>query len=295
MVPPKSMAKKRIRFFCITDFECLDETSFKDRYQAQYMAGALEHCPSTNRPHMQAVVYYENARTIASLGKKRKNEVQETFGAALDAIGYCAKGTRPKDPPGGYRTYLDEPCEGFWEEGERPAQGKRTDLLTVAAAVKAGRSVDDVAMNDPQAFHTYGRTLERIELIRLRQTFRTEQTRGIWIYGGTGKGKSHKAFQGYTPDTHYVLNVTDCGWWEGYKGQPTVIINDFRGQMTYTEMLLLVDKWPHTVRLRNKGPVPFTSNLVIVTSSLHPSQVYHNLHAADKIDQLCRRFEIEEL
>lgn len=284
----------RSRFFVITDFECLDETSFTNRYQGAYMAGALETCPTTGTKHMQGVVYYENARTVASIGKRRKNNVEVARGSAADAIGYCAKGTRDK-PTEGYGKFLEDPCEGFWEQGERPSQGKRTDLLLVANQVKEGRTVDDVALNDPQAFHNYGRTLERIEEIRLRQCHRTEMTKGLWLWGPTGVGKSHEAFDGYTPETHYVLNLEDNGWWEGYTGQATVIINDFRGQIRYGELLNLVDKWPHSVRRRNKAPMPFTSKLVIVTSSMQPSQIYHNLHAQDSLAQLEDRFEIREL
>ena len=55
-------------------------------------------------------------------------------------------------------------------------------------------------------------------------------TEGYWYYGPTHSGKSHIAFEGYTPDKIYVkdLNVM---WWDGYKQQDIVIINEFRGQL----------------------------------------------------------------
>lgn len=288
------MPNQRARLFVITDFECLDKDSFCSRYNAQYMAGALETCPTTGRSHMQGVVYYANARSIAALGRKRRNNVEVAKADILDAVGYCAKGAREK-PEAGFRVYLDDPCDGFFQEGERPHQGQRTDLIEAAAEVRAGRSVDSIVIEAPQVFHNYGRTLERIEEIVLRSKHRTEMTVGVWLWGPTGVGKSHRAFEGYSNDTHYVLNLEDNGWWEGYVGQDIVIINDFRGQIRYSELLNLVDRWPHSVKRRNRAPMPFVSKKVIITSSMPPEQVYHNVAAQDSLDQLTRRFEIVEI
>lgn len=40
-------------------------------------------------------------------------------------------------------------------------------------------------------YHQYGRTLNAVEDITLRQKYRKWMTEGIWIYGKTGVGKSH--------------------------------------------------------------------------------------------------------
>ena len=82
---------------------------------------------------------------------------------------------------------------------------------------------------------------------------------------------------------------------EGYRQQDIVIINEFRGQIPYSELLDLIDKWPKTVKRRNREPVPFTSKHVIITSSLHPKDVYKNLSQTDKMDQLYRRIILHKL
>ena len=66
-------------------------------------------------------------------------------------------------------------------------------------------------------------------------------TQGTYIHGPSGVGKSHMAFQGFTPETHYVKCLED-EWWDGYTGQPIVIINEFRGQIKLSELFDLVDK-----------------------------------------------------
>lgn len=78
-------------------------------------------------------------------------------------------------------------------------------------------------------------------------------------------------------------------------GQETVIINEFRGGILFSELLELVDKWPKQVRRRNREPLPFISKNVIITSALHPKDVYHNISENDSFAQLERRFEIRRL
>lgn len=57
----------------------------------------------------------------------------------------------------------------------------------------------------------------------------------------------------------------------------------------------MIDKWPHTVRRRGKEPMPFTSELVLISSSLHPRKIYKNRDVEDSMDQLLRRIEIIEM
>jgi len=192
----------------------------------------------------------------------------------------------------------DEYCtkDGKFEVGGKlPSQGKRTDLDDLKDAIKDGVSLDDITMKRPTLYHQYGRTLEKVELICLRKKWRTEMTEGIWYWGETASGKSHRAFENFHPDTHYLVALNDKGWWEGYKGQETVILNDFRGEMRYNELLQLIDKWPYDVKLRNKGKLPFISKRVIITSSLPPHKCFPNRQEEDDIAQLLRRIKVIEL
>ena len=146
-------------------------------------------------------------------------------------------------------------------------------------------------MESPVLFHQYGRTLTRIEDIAMRRKFRTWMTECTWYYGPTGTGKSERAHAGFNPDTHYVWK-DDHGWQDGYTGQETIIMNDFRGEIKYNTFLQLVDKYPITVSRRGREPFPFLARHVIVTSSLSPEQVFHRRAAEDLLDQLLRRVKV---
>jgi len=245
-----------------------------------YLLICSEICPSTKREHWHAGVKFKSTREFSVMKKLYPTcNIQEKskYSTWEQLQTYCKK-------------------DGKFEEfGTLPKneQGKRNDLNKIKDSILEGEeSVDDILTNNPILYHQYGRTLEKIEDQRMRKLFRTEMTLGFWLWGDTGSGKSHTAYKNFHPDTHYVLNINDKGWWEGYKQQETVIINEFRGQIAYSELLDLVDKWPKSVPRRGKEPLPFTSKRVIITTSLPPDEVYHNLSIKDSLKQLYRRFKI---
>lgn len=249
----------------------------------KYLGYEREICPESGKKHWQGFVGFVNEITmkgvITRLGFDIPPHVEMMRGSIQSNERYCGK-------DGGLKKF-----------GVFPRQGERKDIEEFRDhIIKGEMTVDDIAINAPEYHYKYGRTFDKIEDITMRKKYRTEMTKGIWYYGPTGVGKSHKAYEGFTPETHYVLNVMDNGWWEGYKQQPTVIINEFRGQIPYGELLDLVDKWPKSVKRRNREPMPFISKTVIITSCMHPSEVYKNIVNKDEsINQLLRRFDIIKL
>lgn len=264
----------RSRAWCFTlnNYTDVDEKALNE-IECQYIIYGKEIAPTTNTPHLQGYIYFKNAITFNSIKKKLPNKchIEKAKGSPQENVKYCSK----------------EGNTIF--KGQQPIQGERKDLNELRDDILKGKSVDDIAVEDPEVYHQYGRTLEKLEDIAQRSKFRTEMTTCEWITGPTGSGKSHKAFTNFSPDTHYVLNTEDKGWWDGYKGQDNVIINDFKGEIRYGQLLQLIDKWPYSVPRRNRQPAPFVSKHVIITSIMRPEEVYHKLHERDGIDQLLRR------
>lgn len=229
-------------------------------------------------PHLQGYIYFKDGKTRATVSKmiKRAN-IRQAKGSAEQNRIYCTKDN------------------DFVEEGIIPKQGCRNDLNAIKDDIMDGRLVDDIVLENPILYHQYGRTLNKIEDLRMRKLYRTEMTTCEWLYGKTGVGKSHEAFANYNPETHYVWKLDDNGWQDGYTQQETVIINDFRGEIKYNDLLKLVDKWPEFVKRRNREPMPFISKHIIITSSLHPKDIYKNRQTEDKLQQLLRRISIRKL
>jgi len=276
------------RGWCFTDYD--DVTLSKDEYILRfadytYLVVGREVCPTTSKIHWQGCIEYPNARHFTRLHRDYPNIHWEKRKGSINAnVEYCTK-------------------DGdYIESGTKPVgQGSRTDLLNLRTMLLNGTNVNDIVITDPYAYHTYGRTLERIETIRLSQTRRNGlMPRCIWYWGPTGVGKSHMLFNHpdippYNPDTHYLW-AEDNGWWDDYNGHPYVLINEFRGQIPYSLLLTLTDKWDCKVKRRNRPARPWLAEVIIVSSPMHPQDVYHGVISnEDHIDQLLRRFEIIHL
>lgn len=234
-----------------------------------------EIAPTTGTPHIQGFIYFKNVQPIASVIRLISGaHIEPMKGTPIQASDYCKKS-------GEYET-----------GGECPENGRRTDLEEVYRMVNDGMDLDDIVLQNPDAYNRAHRVLHRLEDIQLRRRKRTDYTQGEWIYGTTGTGKSEYAF---SHENAYAYPY-DNGWWDGYRQQETVVIDEFRGQLPFNELLRMVDKHPnYFVRRRCREPMPFNSKKVIITSSLPPWVVYGNLMTGDSLEQLFRRFEVFEL
>lgn len=283
--------------FCFTLFDFTLKDKFIE-YGCKYLIMGLEICPESKREHYQSYMEFKSTKEFAVLRKHfPKVHFERRIGTQEEAIKYCKKGEQSKEEWTAHKWHgpnwgLNAKVEEYGEFTE-DEQGKRNDLITIKDKLLEGIvSCEDIMEEMPNMYHQYGRTLDKIEDKAMRKKFRNFMTLGFWLWGDTGAGKSHLAFKDFSPDTHYILNLNDKGWWEGYKQQDTVIMNEFRGQITYGELLDLVDKWPKSVPRRGREPLPFISKRIIITSSLPPDEVYHNLSINDSLEQLKRRFKI---
>lgn len=270
---------EKSRLWCFTSFDLdFDYQAYLDSSSAQYIIVGRETCPKSKKLHDQGFVYFSGARrrsAFKSVAKQLGNSHVSMCNGNLDQnCDYCGKDDKVR------------------EFGTKPKQGHRTDLEAVANQILSGSvSVRTITCENPSLYHQYGRTLTKLEDIALRKKYRSWRTSGTWLWGITGSGKSHKAFEGFDPDTHYIF-PNDKGWWDAYTGQETVIIDEFRGNIKYAELLALLDKYPKSVRRRCREPVPFLAKHIIITSSMPPADVYHNIQSGDKLAQLLRRIDV---
>lgn len=248
-----------------------------------YLVYQKETCPTTLKSHWQGYVEMKKKITMGGLKKK----------VSANAHWEIAKGSADQN-----KAYCHKDQEGASDKAEfgvPMAQGERTDLEGIAQSIKEGAKVNDLAEMNPQSFHTFGRTMDRLETIRMNKNVRTEMTTITWLWGRTGTGKSHMlteliAKEGRNINEAYWHNVHDKMWWDGYYQQDDVILDDFRGEIPFQQLLRLADKYPMTVAQRNKQPMNFVSKKIWVTSSKSPEQCYAAMTGAeDRVSQLLRR------
>lgn len=287
----------RSRSYCFTlNNYTEEEIDFIKQTDCKYLVFGKEVGEKNGTPHLQGFVSFNSARTMKGIHKDLgwERTALKPSRKPLSAIDYCKKGEQSHEEweEWGVKGENYGKNADFFEMGKYE-QGARNDLRRAYEAVKEGKSVDDVAWDDPSSYNAASKTLMKLEDVRLRKMRRTEMTEGIWVYGGTGVGKSTWAFE-QGGDSFYVYPY-DSEWWDAYKCEDCVIIDEFRGQIPYDTVLRMVDEHPNFfVRRRCREPMPFVSKKVIITSSLPPWKVFKNRDQQDSLKQIFRRFKIYE-
>lgn len=274
---------KRARNWCFTinNYTQNDEELIKS-WDTTYLVFGRETAPTTKTCHLQCYCVFPNARTLFGVKKLHNTAHWEIAkGNAKQNYDYCSK------------------CGDFEETGKMPAApnnkgGKNGTISRLRDDMIAGKKVGEIVMDEPDMYHMYGRTLNAIEDEIMILKRRTEMTKGLWIWGPTGVGKSHFAFNYDTPENTYVHTI-DGDWWDSYRQQKVVVINEFRGEIKFSRLLELCDKWPTSVRRRGRAPLPFISEIIIITSCSPPEEIFKNIDDEDRLDQLYRRFEVRRL
>lgn len=251
-----------------------------------YLVFQLEQCPDTGNVHWQGYCEFKKQLSLSTVQQELyggdKFHVEARRGTASEARDYCMK---------------DDTSLGFtFEMGVLSKQGERVDLIEMKDSIVEGTRVEEIMLARPMAYHQYGRTMNAIEDLVLRNKKRTWMTQGIWYWGETGAGKSHRAFTEHGDDYYVKMWGKDTDWWDAYRGQSVVIFNEFRGQIDYAQLLQLLDKWPHWVSRRGREPMPFLAKTIVFTCTVLPAGVFkRQAEKADSLDQLMRRLSCVEV
>jgi len=96
-------------------------------------------------------------------------------------------------------------------------------------------------------------------------------------WGPTGTGKSHASWAS-AGTTGYSKSPT-TKFWDGYRGQSNVVIDEFRGDIGITHLLRWLDKYPVNVEVKGSA-LPLCATEFFITSNLHPSEWYPTLDPA---------------
>lgn len=181
-------------------------------------------------------------------------------------------------------TRIDGPYTiGSWDPNTH-GQGKRADLIQFRDAVKSGRTFRELIEDDQYlpVLARYPKFLEK--LFEVYEPQRTKTTELHLVYGAPGLGKTTFVLE-QCPDAYWKQAGT--GWWDGYRGQRDVIIEEFKGWMPFHWILRLADKPPLMVEIKG-GQRHFVAERLWITSNFLPSE-WWKLEDQGRLDAVYRR------
>jgi len=174
------------------------------------------------------------------------------------------------------------PMHGPWEHGSDAdvpkKKGERTDLKRVFDLLSSGSKESDIMM-DPDLFPVWARYYRAIERFELMQ-----QPKRNWItftqvyWGVSGCGKTRRAHyeaglkdDGTPGEPYYVLRKPQgqAVYWDGYKGEKHIIIDEFYGWIPRTMMQVICDRYPAIIDTKG-GARNFLATKIWITSNEEP-------------------------
>ena len=90
-------------------------------------------------------------------------------------------------------------------------------------------------------------------------------------WGKAGSGKTRKVFD-EVGEVYYIKTPT-TKWFDGYRGEETIIIDEFRGVIDVSHILKWLDRYPCAVEVKG-SQVHLKSRKWYITSNLRPEEWY---------------------
>lgn len=260
------MSRARAFVFTINNYtqEIIDDLMSKTN-ELSYIVFGEEIAPTTGTPHLQGYAHFKNPKTIVAARKTIPGHLEIARGTPEQNFNYTTKEGRS------IHTF-----------GEAPHQGKRTDIQKMRELAKSGATIMDL-IEEATSYQTLrmAETLSKYSKPRERN-----EVEVLWFHGETGTGKTRTAVKLGGDD--YWMTSKGLRWWDGYYGQKTVIIDDFRADFcTFHELLRILDRYPY--RVETKGSSQYLNADRIIITAPYPPDNYYGNQSGEAHEQLMRR------
>lgn len=220
-----------------------------------WIKGQQECGEETGYRHYQVVVAFNKKVSLTGVKSVFGSNCHGELSRSEAAVAYCCKeDTRVGDP---------------FEFGVKPIRrNSAVDWESVWSAAKSGDIEDVPASIRVQNYHA-------LRTIRSDYAVCPALERTVHVFwGSTGTGKSRRAWDeagigGYPKDPK-------SKFWDGYRGQKNVVIDEFRGTIDVAHILRWFDRYPVFVELKGSSR-PLLATSIWITSNLDPRLWYPDL------------------
>lgn len=235
-----------------------------------YIKGQLEMGGTTGFCHWQVLVCFST--------KQRLRGVKSVFGPTVHA-------EPSKSAAANSYVWKDDTAidNTRFELGDLPfnrASGKDWDRIRQLARQSEFTDIPS------DVYIRHYNSLRRISADHLQPVGIAKSVKCFWGPPGTGKSRTaweQGGLEAYPKDPR-------TKFWDGYVGQDSVIIDEFRGGIDIAHILRWLDRYPVLVEIKGSAVV-LKARTIWITSNLHPKDWYPQLDP-DTLAALLRRMTV---
>lgn len=261
--------------------------------QVRYVCYQREKAPETGRIHVQG--YIEFLRAVRMQGVKAiladlSAHVEPSRGSSEANTDYCTRefnpdGSRKRATEAECREALDGGCgDGVGPVPEPPGpgpftwgspadagRGRRSDLIQLRNEIAEGKSVFECARRgDDDVVPVIARYFKFAvwfeENVRREKRVSFRDLTVYFLSGPTSTGKTRWVYQMNDADKVYAWTTRKPMWFDGYQGQPVLLIDEFDAEeVPVTHLLRILDHYPLTLPV--KGSTTEAAWLVVIIVS----------------------------
>lgn len=281
--------------------ECCEYLANKlaDDSSIGYCVIGKEICPRTGTPHLQGYIRFTTVKG------KRMQTVQKALGYywSQSRVGHgCWANLAPaKKGDLANKRYCEKECLEGWrvelgepQKPQREGQGARNDYNDafdiIEASTFSGEGEIELARKIPEHYLKHGKMVIRLRNVMQMKENPNGETRKkghniIWIFGRTGKGKSHFVEKELADKNFYMKGPGP--WWDFYDMQEYLWIDDFRKDyFKFHYFLKLLDRYRMMAQYKG-GYTRLRFHTTYITCPVHPATMFGNKW--DNADQLLDR------
>lgn len=287
--------------------EHMDSIASRSESLFSYIVYGME-VGTNGTPHIQG---YAECNTRHRFGKvcdvfHGHAHIAPRKGTPKEAAGYCKKGDCEHHIKSNQRCEYCQDYDGHWdfffprtvqhpetwqvpfEFGTISGQGKRTDISPATDMILENVPLRDVARSCPDVYVKYHRGFRDLRSQVLPPRSLSEPPKVYVLWGPTMTGKTRDALIHFWPDEpYYVWRPSNGNWWDGYDGEKKIILEEFRAQMPWADLLALLDRNEYRAPYKG-GFIQIQADKFVITSPLEPPFRYREDYF-DKLKQLDRR------
>lgn len=259
------MSGGRSKYWCFTynNYSTEDERRITDAIGESCTYGVFgRETGEGGTPHLQGYIELSERKRFGVVKRLLGERVhlERRRGKAKQAAEYCKK-------DGDIHEY------GTISVSE---QGRRSDLEEIRTLIDDGVPEREIATTYFSQWVQYRKGFSAYRSLVGSSTTRTD-LKVVVFYGAPGTGKTRFVWEQF-PDL-FSVDDAELRWFDGYRGQETVLIDDYRGGANDSFILKLLDIYPMQVPIKG-GFVNWRPKRIFITSNIAPPWTHGMINEA---------------